>query len=160
MQDQLQHSSTTPTLIQHHSSTNSLAISVSAPGQTQHSRPSSRARSAGARPQSRVGDAATSFCPIEGNELYSLDLEEDVDSLMDDIANCETEEAVRDGPAEWDGANPDAVLGRLKALKESVISSLGLRSFYKSYSNWSKLNPDQQDKALAWFCKLPDHIQR
>jgi hypothetical protein len=159
MQDQLQHSSTAPALIRRHSSTNSLAISVSAPGQTQHSRPSSRAGSAGSRPQSRVGDAATSFRPIECNEFYSLDLEGDVDSFMDDVANCETEEAVRDGPAEWDGANPDTVLGRLKALKESVISPLGLRSFYKSYSNWSKLNPDQQDKALAWFHKLPDHIQ-
>jgi len=125
----------------------------------QHSQPSSRAGSAGSKPQSLVGDTATSFHPIDGNELYSLDLEGDVDSFMDDVANCETEEAVRDGPAEWDGANPDAVLGRLKALKESVISPLGLRSFYKSYSNWSKLNPDQQDKALAWFHKLPDHIQ-
>jgi hypothetical protein len=98
----------------------------------QHSWPSSRAGSAGSRPQSRLGDAATSFCPIDSNELYSLDLEGDDDSFMADVANCETEEAVRDGPAEWDGANPDTVLGRLKALKESAISPLGLRSFYKS----------------------------
>jgi hypothetical protein len=96
MQDQLQHSSTAPTLIRCHSSTNSLAISVSAPRQTQHSPHSSRAGSAGSRPQSRVGDGATSFHPIDGNDLYSLDLEGDNDSFMADIVQCETEEAVRD----------------------------------------------------------------
>jgi hypothetical protein len=62
-------------------------------------------------------------------------------------------------PVEWDGAFPDAVLSRLKALKEEALSQYGLKPFYKSYNNWSKLKPDQQDKALAWFCKLPSHIQ-
>jgi len=63
-------------------------------------------------------------------------------------------------PAEWDGANPDAVLARLKALKENAYSPLGLKAFYKSYTTWSKLNAEQQDKALAWFRKLPDSVKR
>ena len=64
------------------------------------------------------------------------------------------------GPPEWDGANPDALLDRLRQLKESVYSPLGLRSFYKSYTVWSKLKADQRDKALAWFQKLGKHVKR
>jgi hypothetical protein len=52
-------------------------------------------------------------------------------------------------PAEWDGAHPDAVLARLKALKEEAITQHGLKSFYKSCNIWSKLKPDQQNKVLA-----------
>jgi hypothetical protein len=62
-------------------------------------------------------------------------------------------------PIEWDGAHPDAVLSRLKALKEEALTQYGLKPFYKSYNNWSMLKPDQQDKALVWFRKLPNHIQ-
>ena len=63
-------------------------------------------------------------------------------------------------PMEWDGANPDAVLAQLKALKEEALTQYGLlKSFYKSYYNWSKLKPEQQNKALAWFWRLPEHIQ-
>jgi hypothetical protein len=53
-------------------------------------------------------------------------------------------------PIEWDGAHPDAVLSQLKALKEALLQVL---------QNWSMLKPDQQDKALVWFHKLPNHIQ-
>jgi hypothetical protein len=62
-------------------------------------------------------------------------------------------------PVAWDGAFPDAVLSRLKALKEEALTQYGLKPFYKYYNNWSKLKPDQQDKALAWFHKLPSHIR-
>jgi len=62
-------------------------------------------------------------------------------------------------PVEWDGAFPDAVLSRLKALKEEALTQHGLKPFCKSYDNWLNLKPDQQDKALAWFHKLPNHIQ-
>jgi hypothetical protein len=63
-------------------------------------------------------------------------------------------------PREWDGASPDAVLARMKELKDDVLAPLSLKGFYKSYNNWSKMKPDQQDKALAWFRKLPEQIQR
>ncbi len=63
------------------------------------------------------------------------------------------------GPPEWDGANPDAVLVLLKALKEKAYAPVGLKSFCKSYSSWSKLKADQQDKASAWFRKLPEHVK-
>jgi hypothetical protein len=63
------------------------------------------------------------------------------------------------GPPEWDGANPDPLLDHLRQLKENIYSPLGLRSFYKSYTVWSKLKADQQDKALAWFWKLPEHVK-
>jgi len=62
-------------------------------------------------------------------------------------------------PVAWDGAFPDAVLSRLKALTEEALTQYGFKPFYKSYNNWSKLKPDQQDKALAWFHKLPSHIR-
>jgi hypothetical protein len=62
-------------------------------------------------------------------------------------------------PVEWDGANPDAVMAQLKTIKEEAIVQYGLKSFYKSYMMWSKLKPDQKNKALAWFCKLPENIQ-
>jgi hypothetical protein len=55
------------------------------------------------------------------------------------------------GPPEWNGANLDAVLSHLKALKETANAPIGLKKFYKSCSSWSKLKADQQDKALAWF---------
>ncbi len=64
------------------------------------------------------------------------------------------------GPQEWDGANPNALLDHLRQFKETVYSPLGLRSFYKSYTVWSKLKADQRDKALAWFWKLPEHVKR
>ena len=40
-------------------------------------------------------------------------------------------------PVEWDGTFPDAVLSRLKALKEEAPTQYGLKPFYKSYNNWS-----------------------
>lgn len=61
------------------------------------------------------------------------------------------------GHPEWDGANPDAVLAHLKALKETAYPPVGLKKFYKSCRSWSKLRADQQDKALAWSWMLLEH---
>jgi len=84
----------------------------------------------------------------------------DADSLNDFDTESPEKGTDVSAPAEWDGANPDAVLARLKALKENAYSPLGLKAFYKSYTTWSKLNAEQQDKALAWFRKLPDSVKR
>jgi len=37
--------------------------------------------------------------------------------------------------AQWDDANPDAVMAWLKALKEEAIVHHGLKSFYKCWKN-------------------------
>ncbi len=84
----------------------------------------------------------------------------DADSLNDFDTESPEKGTDVSAPAEWDGANPDAVLARLKALKENAYSPLGLKAFYKSYTTLSKLNAEQQDKALAWFRKLPDSVKR
>jgi hypothetical protein len=52
-------------------------------------------------------------------------------------------------PLEWNGTSPDAVLMHMKSLQDDVVAPHGLKAFYKSYTNWSKMTPDQQDKALA-----------
>jgi len=83
----------------------------------------------------------------------------DADSLNDFDTESPEKGTDVSAPAEWDGANPDAVLARLKALKENAYSPLGLKAFYKSYTTWSKLNAEQQDKALAWFRKLPESVK-
>jgi hypothetical protein len=62
-------------------------------------------------------------------------------------------------PVELDGANPDEVMARLKTFKEEAIVQYGLKTFNKSYTTWSKLKPDQKNKALAWLQKLLEHIQ-
>jgi hypothetical protein len=56
--------------------------------------------------------------------------------------------------AQWDNVSPNAFMAHIKALNDDFIVSFGLRSFYKSYYNWSKMKRDQQDKAIGWFQKL------
>jgi hypothetical protein len=82
----------------------------------------------------------------------------DADSLNDFDTKSPEKGTDVSAPAEWDGTKPDAVLARLKAIKENAYSPLGLKAFYKSYTTLSKLNAEQQDKALAWFRKLPDGL--
>jgi len=57
------------------------------------------------------------------------------------------QELPKDTSTERDGTNPDAVLARVESLKETVFTAVGLKSFYKPYSTWSKLKLDQLDKA-------------
>jgi hypothetical protein len=134
------------------------------------SRPSSRVGDASSRPSSRLGSTHRYFQPIdtEENQLNEFDSFNFVShhEFDDDeafiVGDTQIESAIpsdHSGPQEWDGANPDAVIARLKALKETVYTPLGLKPFYKSYTVWSKLNADQQDKALAWFRKLPEHVK-
>ena len=148
--------------------------------QQHRSRPPSTVGAGSSRPSSRLGANQDSFHPIDPeetqlNEFDSFhfvphhEFDDDGSFIAEsqvigetqlDAAPAAPHSDPNAGPPEWDGANPDAVLSCLKALKEAAYVPSGLKSFYKSYSTWSKLNPDQQDKAVAWFRKLPDHVKR
>ena len=148
--------------------------------QQHRSRPPSTVGAGSSRPSSRLGANQDSFRPIDPeetqlNEFDSFhfvphhEFDDDGSFIAEsqvigktqlDAAPAAPHSDPNAGPPEWDGANPDAVLSCLKALKEAAYVPSGLKSFYKSYSTWSKLNPDQQDKAVAWFQKLPDHVKR
>ncbi len=148
--------------------------------QQHRSRPPSTVGAGSSRPSSRLGANQDSFRPIDPeetqlNEFDSFhfvphhEFDDDGSFIAEsqvigetqlDAAPAAPHSDPNAGPPEWDGANPDAVLSCLKALKEAAYVPSGLKSFYKSYSTWSKLNPDQQDKAVAWFRKLPDHVKR
>jgi hypothetical protein len=54
-------------------------------------------------------------------------------------------------PPEWQDVPPDAILAKVKTLKQEFLESKGLRPFYKSYNSWEKMTADQWDKAAAWF---------
>jgi hypothetical protein len=140
----------------------------------QVSRPSSRAESGSSRPPSRTNETQQQFRPIDPEETQLNDFDafnnftstHDFDDDESFVAETQAEPILESpssepivGPPEWDGANPDAVLARLKSLKETAYGPVGLKSFYKSYSSWSKLNADQQDKAVAWFRKLPEPVK-
>ena len=111
--------------------------------------------------QRRCSSSTTPVGAMSRGASFSTALDVlDADSLNDFDTESPEKGTDVSAPAEWDGANPDAVLARLKALKENTYSPLGLKAFYKSYTTWSKLNAEQQDKALAWFRKLPDSVKR
>lgn len=118
------------------------------------------------RPGSRLGDdnlrpgSRLSTTPSIGNRPVDVDDSNEGGSLDGSLGTDAELVDQPSGPAEWGSANPDAVLARLKTLKENVLTPVGLKAFYKSYSSWAKLKPDQQDKALAWFRKLPENVQR
>jgi hypothetical protein len=54
-------------------------------------------------------------------------------------------------PPEWQDVPPDAILAKVKTLKQEFLESKGLCPFYKSYNSWEKMSADQWDKAAAWF---------
>jgi hypothetical protein len=62
-------------------------------------------------------------------------------------------------PPEWEGLNPDIVLKCLKAVKTDSLRVHGLRDFFKSYSSWVKMTPEQRNKSLSWFRSLPENLQ-
>ncbi len=65
-----------------------------------------------------------------------------------------------DGVApEWENIPPDVIIHCLKAITPDVLSSLGMREFYKSYPIWQKMTIYQHNRAIAWFHQLPEEIQ-
>jgi len=60
---------------------------------------------------------------------------------------------------EWDGCNPNFIMKRMKAIPRLELQSWGKREFYKSYSSWEKMTPDQRNKALSYFRGLPEEVQ-
>lgn len=62
-------------------------------------------------------------------------------------------------PEVWKGIDPDCILVRLKALKDQKDWGANKSSFFSTYSTWSKLLPDQRDKAFAWFKKITSPMQ-
>jgi hypothetical protein len=62
-------------------------------------------------------------------------------------------------PGPWKGIDPDCILIRLKALKDQKDWGANRSSFFSTYTTWSKLLPDQRDKAFAWFKKIPSPMQ-
>jgi hypothetical protein len=56
-------------------------------------------------------------------------------------------------------APPDVIIHCLKAITPDVLSSLGMREFYKSYPIWQKMTIYQHNRAIAWFHQLPEEIQ-
>lgn len=66
---------------------------------------------------------------------------------------------VSGAPTDWNGVSPNHVMGRLKLLKQEVLEQHGLCPYFKSYTNWEKMTAEQQNKAVAWFQKLPDPLK-
>jgi hypothetical protein len=62
-------------------------------------------------------------------------------------------------PSEWESISPNIIIKWLKAISPDTISSLKMRKFYKSYPTWDKMTQDQKNKALAWYCSLPEALQ-
>jgi hypothetical protein len=106
----------------------------------------------------------------EESQTYSLsdqlqqDMEDDDDLLTLNLDVSKEEQS----PAgtgnhgvlsDWDNISPNQVMARLKLLKAEVLDQHNLRPFYKSYSNWEKMSADQRNKAVAWFCKLPEPLK-
>jgi hypothetical protein len=67
--------------------------------------------------------------------------------------------SVTNGPSDWNNVSPNQVMARLKLLKAEVLEQHDLHPFYKSYTTWEKMTREQQNKAVAWFRKLPDHLK-
>jgi hypothetical protein len=44
-------------------------------------------------------------------------------------------------------------------VKGDVLQPLGLWGLYKSYSSWEKRVHNQRNKALSWYCNLPENWQ-
>lgn len=106
------------------------------------------------------------------NNLHVMHDEDDIplDSLLgDDVEEepLETEVdnqspgtgSANNGPPDWNTISPNHVMARLKLLKVEVLQDHDLRPFYKSYSNWEKMTREQQNKAVAWYRKLPENLK-
>ena len=106
------------------------------------------------------------------NNLHVMHDEDDIplDSLLgddDEEEPLETEVdnqspgtgSANNGPPDWNTISPNHVMARLKLLKVEVLQDHDLRPFYKSYSNWEKMTREQQNKAVAWYRKLPENLK-
>ena len=58
----------------------------------------------------------------------------------------------------WPDCNPDLVLKQMHLLD---VGSIGMnkKPLFASYKDWSKLNAEQRNKALAFFVKLSQEMQ-
>jgi hypothetical protein len=95
----------------------------------------------------------------QSNSLSDFGIDND-DNILEDVVDSgklpDTGTAVST-PSDWNNVSPNQVIAQLKLLKAEICEQHSFCPFYKSYSNWKKLTADQQNKSLAWFCKLPEH---
>jgi hypothetical protein len=97
----------------------------------------------------------------------SCSSEQDPSSLTEDsitpTANglfSDTHDVSENNVEEFDGVHPNDVMNCLKGIKTDVLTRHGVaKPFYKSYSNWEKMNQEQKNKTLAYFRKLPQQLQ-
>jgi len=63
-----------------------------------------------------------------------------------------------DFPTVFENVHPDVMIELIK--KCSDIGSNRRKEFYKSYSKWSTLKPDQKNNVVCWFKNLPEITQK
>jgi len=51
------------------------------------------------------------------------------------------------------------IYGPVQVFKTDLLEWHGLWPFYRFYTNWENMTSDQSSKAVAWFLKLPEHLQ-
>jgi hypothetical protein len=118
--------------------------------------------------------AASALCTLSRtsstnntSQLHSISAlqQDDNNMLLDDLLDGDegdllpSSENITSTPSDWDNVSPNQVMARLKLLKTEVLDQHGLCPFYKSYSNWEKMSLDKQNKAVAWFHKLPEPLK-
>ena len=74
------------------------------------------------------------------------------------IVSGPEEGRLHSSPDEWEDVPPDFVLSRLKLIKDKDFGT-NEKCFYKTYTNWSKLDASQRDKSFLWFKKLTLPVQ-
>jgi hypothetical protein len=97
----------------------------------------------------------------------SCSSEQDPSSLTEDSITptsnglfSNTHDVLENNVEEFDGVPPNDVMNCLKGIKTDVLTRHSVaKAFYKSYSNWEKMNQKQKNKTLAYFRKLLQQLQ-
>ena len=104
---------------------------------------------------SQDGTLEPSEVPERDYDSFQNDLEAayDSDAPTVTIQGEDSEGRLLSSPDEWENVPPDSILARLKLLKERDYGN-NEKAFFKTYTNWSKLDGSQRDKCFSWFRKL------
>ena len=54
---------------------------------------------------------------------------------------------------EWPGCKPDCMINRLRVVPRDQIGT-NKRTFFSTYPQWEKMEPDKRDKSLSFFHNL------
>ena len=96
----------------------------------------------------------------DADEADEREQDEDDDGaqVSDKDDEDEEDEDSSDFPAEFRGAHPEFIISRLKLVKEEQRGE-NTKSYWKSYTKWSKMSADQKNNTVAWFSKLTEGMK-